>query len=296
MSKSEPILLVTAASGQLGRLVLDALLESVPASRIRAMARKPESLRAFAARGVDVRAGDYDHPDTLVAAFSGAGRLLLISGNEVGKREPQHRNAIAAAKRAGVGFVAYTSILKADTTAMLLAKEHLATEIELRNAGIPFALLRNGWYHENTTAGIPAMLANGASVGASGDGRISAASREEYARAAAAVLTSAGDENGRVYELAGDTSYTKAEFAAEVARQSGKPVVYRNLSAAEYEKALESFGLPPAFLPVFADCDVRTAHGDLFDDSRTLSKLIGRPTQTLDAAVAQALLAAGTAA
>lgn len=296
MSKKEPILLVTGAAGKLGRMVVAALLETVPASRIRASARRPEALKDFLALGIDCRAADYEQPATLDAAFAGADRILLISGNEVGKREPQHRNAIAAAKRAGAAFIAYTSILKADTTAIKLAAEHLATERELERSGIPFALLRNGWYFENDTASIPAMLANGTSIGGSGDGRISAAARADYARAAAAVLASPEDENGRIYELAGDESFTKAELAAEVSRQSGKAIGYRNLSEREYAKALESFNVPAPMAAIIADCDVQTQHGALFDNSRTLSKLIGHSTTTLEAAVAQALSAAQTAA
>ncbi len=296
MSETEPILLVTGATGKLGRLVVATLLESVPPSRIRALARRPEALADFAARGVDVRAADYEHPETLDAAFAGADRILLISGNEVGKREPQHRNAIAAARRAGARFVAYTSILKADTTAMKLALEHLATERELERSGLPFALLRNGWYFENDTASIPAMLANGTAIGASGNGRISAAARADYARAAAAVLASSEDENGRTYELAGDAGFTKAELAAEVSRQSGKAVAYRNLPEREYVQALESFGLPAPLAAMLGDSDARAAEGALFDDGRALSKLIRRSTTTLEAAVAQALGAASEGA
>ncbi|GLS24061.1 NAD(P)-dependent oxidoreductase [Labrys miyagiensis] len=288
---THPRILVAAASGQLGRLVVDGLLESLPASQIVAGVRNPDgdAAKAFAAKGVEVRKVDYADPAGLAVAFIGIDRLLLISSNAVGHRLSQHSNAIAAAKQAGVKLIAYTSILHADTTPLGLGDEHKQTEAALRESGVPFALLRNGWYTENYAASIAPALAHGAFLGAAGDGRISTAARADYARAAAAVLTSDEDQGGRIYELAGDNGFTLAEFAAEIAKVSGKPVVYKNLSEPEFKAALVGAGLPEGFAGLLADSDAGAAKGALFDDSGQLSKLTGRPTtpyaQTIAAAV-----------
>lgn len=291
MPTSSAKILVTGASGQLGRLVVQHLLDRVPAARVVAMARDAGAVADLAARGVEVRAADYDDPASLDRAFAGVERLLLISANVPGKRATQHANAVAAAKRAGVAFIAYTSILHADTNGMRLSEEHLATEAALRAAGIPFALLRNGWYAENQTASAGAAVQHGAVLGSAKDGRISFAARTDYAEAAAAVLASDADQSGRVYELAGDEGHTLSELAADLARESGKPVVYRDLPEAELAAALRTFGLPPALADILADCDVQASHGALYDDSRQLRALIGRPTTPLARSVADALRA-----
>jgi NAD(P)H dehydrogenase (quinone) len=288
---TQPRLLVAAASGQLGRLTVDALLETVPASRIVAGVRNPDgdAAKAFAAKGIEVRKVDYADPAGIAAVLAGIDRLLLISSNTLDGRVQQHRNAIAAAKQAGVELVVYTSILHADTTPLGLAADHKATEAALRESGVPFAVLRNGWYTENYTASIPPALAHGAFLGAAGDGRISTAARADYARAAAAVLASDADQAGRIYELAGDEAFTLTEFAAAIAKASGKPVVYKNLSEPEFKAVLIGAGLPAAFAALLADSDAGAAKGALFDDGKALSKLIGRPTtpyaQTVAAAV-----------
>lgn len=288
---TQPRILVAAASGQLGRLVVADLLESLPAAQIVAGVRNPDgdAAKAFAAKGVEVRKVDYADPASLASAFAGIDRLLLISSNAVGNRVSQHGNAIAAAKQAGIKLIAYTSILHADTTPLGLGEEHKQTEAALRQSGVPFALLRNGWYTENYAASIAPALAHGAFLGAAGDGRISTAARADYARAAAAVLTSDEDQGGRIYELAGDNAFTLAEFAAEIAKASGKPVVYKNLSEPEFKAVLVGAGLPEGFAGLLADSDAGAAKGALFDDSKQLSKLTGRPTtpyaQTVAAAV-----------
>ena len=288
---TQPRLLVAAASGKLGQLTVDALLESVPASHIVAGVRNPDgdAAKAFAAKGIETRKVDYADPAGLAAGLAGIDRLLLISSNALDGRVQQHRNAIAAAKQAGVKLVVYTSILHADTTPLGLAGDHKATEAALRESGVPFAVLRNGWYTENYTASIPPALAHGAFLGAAGDGRISTAARADYARAAAAVLASDADQAGRIYELAGDDSFTLTEFAAAIAKASGKPVVYKNLSEPEFKAVLVGAGLPEAFAALLADSDAGAAKGALFDDGKALSKLIGRPTtpyaQTVAAAV-----------
>lgn len=282
---------ITGATGQLGRLVIEALLKHVPPGEIIAAVRNPAKAGDLAAQGVVVREADYDRPETLGPAFAGARKVLLISSSEIGRRGPQHRAAIAAAQAAGVSLFAYTSVLHADTSPLVIADDHKETEAALKASGVPHVLLRNGWYTENYTAAIAPALAHGAVIGASGDGRISAAARADYAQAAAAVLLSSEPQAGKVYELAGDGSFTKAEFGAELARQSGKPVAYQNLPEAAYAQALAGAGLPEAFAAILAQSDTATAQGALFDDSGTLSRLLGRPTTPLAETIAKALAA-----
>ena len=279
---------VTGATGQLGRFVIDALLKKVPAGEIVAAVRTPAKAADLAALGVIVRQADYGQPETLEAAFAGVDKLLLISGSEVGQREAQHKAVIEAARAAGVGFIAYTSLLHADTSPLGLGVEHRATEALLKASGIPFALLRNGWYSENYAASIPPALAHHAFIGAAGEGRIASAARQDYAEAAAEVMTRE-DQAGKVYELAGDDSYTLAQFATEIAAQSGEKVEYVNLSQSEFAAALKNAGLPEGLAEMLADSDAGAEKGGLFDDSRQLSQLIGRPTTTWQAVIRAAL-------
>ncbi|MBN9410280.1 MAG: SDR family oxidoreductase [Burkholderiales bacterium] len=282
---------ITGATGQLGRLVIQSLLRrGVPAADLIAAVRTPAKAADLAALGVQVRQADYTRPDTLAAALQGVDRLLLISSSEVGQRTAQHRAAIDAAKAAGVKLVAYTSLLRADTSPLGLAAEHVATEALLRESGLPTVLLRNGWYTENYLASAPVALQHGAVLGSAKDGRIAAATRADYAEAAAVAISGEG-QAGRTYELAGDASWTLADFAAELARQSGKPVVYKDLPEADYAAVLVQAGLPQGFADLLADSDVGASRGGLFDDSRTLSRLIGRPTTPLADAVKAALAA-----
>ncbi|OYU89338.1 MAG: NAD(P)-dependent oxidoreductase [Bradyrhizobiaceae bacterium PARB1] len=281
-------ILVTAAGGQLGRLTIDALLRQVPASQIVAGLRDPAKGADLAAKGVTVVAADYSKPETLDAALKGIDRVLLISSNELGQRVAQHRNVIDAAKRAGVKLLAYTSVLRADTSKLSVAKEHLPTEELIRASGVPFVLLRNGWYTENYTASIPAALAHGALISSAKDGRIASASRADYAAAAAAVL--AGEDHaGKVYELAGDEAYTLEQFAAELTKQSGKAVAYVRLPEADFKAALLGAGLPEELAELIATSDTAAADGALFDDSHTLSKLIGRKTTSFAETIREAL-------
>lgn len=282
------MIVITGASGQLGRIVMKELLKSVPAKDLVAAVRTPDKVADLAERGVLVRRADYDKPATLEAAFAGADKLLLISSSEVGRRAPQHKNVIIAAKKAGVKFMAYTSILHADTTPLPLGLEHLQTEKMLAESGIPYALLRNSWYTENYAAGIPAALEHGVVIGCAGDGRISSAPRADYAAAAAAVLR-ADNQAGKIYELAGDESYTLSEFAAEISRQSGKTVTYQNMPEVDYAQALKSAGLPEVFATLLSESDTGASKGGLFDDSRMLSALIGRPTTPLAEVVRETL-------
>ncbi|EGI53707.1 nmrA-like family protein [Sphingomonas sp. S17] len=280
---------ITGATGKLGRLVIDTLLQTIPASDIAALARSPDKAAELAAKGVAVRQADYDRPETLDSALAGIERLLLISSNEMGRRVPQHRAVIAAAQRAKVKLLAYTSLLHADRSPLAVREEHVATEAALAEAAIPHVLLRNGWYIENYTGSVGMAIDNGSIIGAAGDGRISAAARADYAAGAAAVLTATADQSGQVYELAGDTAFTLAELAAQITRLSGKTVTYRDLPADECRAALVVRGLPEPIAARMVASDIGIAKGGLFDDSRQLSRLIGRPTTPLSEALATAL-------
>lgn len=281
------MIVVTGSTGHLGRLVLEALLKKVPARRIAAVARDPDKARDLAARGVEVRRGDYAKPETLGAALAGAERLLLVSSSEVGRRVAQHAAVVDAAKAAGVKLLAYTSILRAETSRISLAAEHRATEAAIRASGLPYVFLRNGWYLENYTENLAPALQHGAFVGSANGGRIAAAARADYADAAVAVLTGAGGKE--VYELAGDRPFTMSELAGEVSRQAGKPIVYRDLPPEQYRAVLTGAGLPGPVADVYVDADVQAAKGDLDDSSGELRRLIGRPTTSLAAAVGVAL-------
>tara|TARA_R110002167_G_scaffold204404_2_gene408482 strand:- start:15154 stop:16005 length:852 start_codon:yes stop_codon:yes gene_type:complete len=282
------MIVVTGTSGQLGRLVVEALLKKLPAGEIVAAVRNPEKVTDLAARGVQVRQADYDQPASLIAAFKGADKLLLISASEVGRRVPQHRAVIDAAKAAGVGLLAYTSLLHADTSPLPLAAEHKETESLIRASGLPAVILRNGWYTENYTAGIPTALQYGVVLGSAKQGRIASAARADFAEAAATVLTQE-NQAGRIYELAGDESYTLDELAAEIAGQSGKIVAYQDLPESEFKTALLGAGLPDFLATLLAESDVGASKGGLFDDSRQLSALIDRPTTSLAELVRLAL-------
>lgn len=278
--------LVTGASGHLGRRTVLALLDrGVPAGGIVATARDLSAVADLADLGVQVRRGDYDDLASLDAAFAGVDRALLVSSNAVGARVPQHRNVIEAAVRAGVELLAYTSLLRADTSGLGLAGEHRATEDLLKQSALPVTLLRNGWYIENYTENTAPALATGQVIGAAGTGRISAATRQDFAEAAAAVLAG-GEHAGAIYELAGDEAFTMAEYAAALGAATGREIGYTDLPATDYTAALTSAGVPAAFAEVLADSDLGVARGDLEDHSGDLARLIGRPTTRLAEAVA----------
>ncbi len=285
---SHPLYAVTGASGQLGRLAVAALAARVGAAAVVAIVRDPARAAGLFPAGVAIRAGDYDQPASLEAAFAGVERLLLISSNAIGQRLAQHRNAIAAARQAGVARIAYTSVLRADISPLGLAEEHRQTESALAESGLPHSLLRNGWYTENYAASIPPALAHGALIGSAGDGRIASAARADYAEAAAVALI--GDQAPRVvHELAGDASYSLAEFAAELSRQAGKTVPYVDMPEADYRGALLDAGLPEGLASLLADSDAAAAKGALNDESRVLSRLIGRPTTPFATTIVEAL-------
>jgi len=271
---------LTGATGQLGQFVVEALLKTVPAKEIVAIVRNPAKAEALSKQGLIVRQGDYNDQAALTQALAGVEKLLLISSSEVGQRAAQHRNVIDAAKAAGVKFIAYTSLLHADTSPLGLHVEHVETEKLLAESGIPFALLRNGWYSENYLASAPAALAHGVFIGAAGEGKIASATRADYAAAAARVISEEGHA-GKVYELAGDSAWTLSDLAALLSEASGKKVVYQNLSEADFAAALKGAGLPDGLAEMLADSDIGASKGGLFDDSQTLSKLIGRPTTSI---------------
>jgi len=282
------MIVITGATGQLGRLVVAALLKKVPADRIVAAVRNKDKAADLASKGIQVRIADYNQPQTWDAALKGAEKVLMISANEIGQRARQHRSVIDAAKRQGVKLLAYTSVLRCDTSVLGLAAEHKETESAIRASGVPFVLLRNSWYTENYTAGIPAVLAAGALYGCAGTGRVASAGRIDYAEAAAAVLTMP-DQAGKVYELAGDSGYTHAELAEEISRHAGRKIGYVDLTEAQYRDALKKAGLPEAYAALIADSDSGASKGALFDDGRQLSKLIQRPTTAMSATVSAAM-------
>jgi NAD(P)H dehydrogenase (quinone) len=274
------MIVVTGASGQLGRLVIDGLLERVPADQIAAVARQPESIKDLAELGVEIRQADYDDPNTLPAAVAGASKLLLISSNAVGKRAQQHQAVVEAAKNAGVGLLVYTSVLHAHVSPLIVAPDHKVTEETIIAAGLPYVFLRNGWYTENYEQPARSAVDTGMIIGSAGDGKVASATRADYAAAAVAVLTTGGHEN-TIYELSGDTAWTYADLAAEVARISGRDVTYRNLPADEHHNSLLEAGLPEAAASTYASFDRDIARGALGTTTGHLSSLIGRPTTTL---------------
>lgn len=276
---------VTGATGQLGKLVVEQLKKKVAVENIVALVRTPDKASDL---GIEVRAFDYNKPNEMVGALNGIDHLLLISANEIGKRTEQHKNVIEAAQKADVQWIVYTSLLHADTSSLNLAGEHRFTEEALKGSGIDYTILRNGWYTENYTGSIQGALKAGAFVASAGDGKISSATRTDYAEAAAVAITDQS-HNGMTYELAGDTAYSLSELAAEISKQSGKQIPYKNLPEAEYAGILKNMGVSEQFANAIASWDISASKGDLFNDSKQLSKLIGRPTTPLSATVKSSL-------
>ncbi|QPB42088.1 SDR family oxidoreductase [Rodentibacter haemolyticus] len=276
---------VTGATGQLGRLVIEQLKARVPAENIIALVRSPEKAADL---GVTVRRGDYKDTTSLDSALQGVDKLLLISSNDLGNRVADHKNVIDAAKKAGVKQIVYTSLLRADSSPLSVAKEHPATEADLKNSGLVYTILRNGWYTENYTGSIPVALANGAFYGSAGEGKISSAARADYAQAAVEVLLGEGHDN-QTYELVGDTAYTLTELAAELSKQSDKTIPYVDIPEADYAAALAKAGVPADFAAIIAGWDTDAKNGALYAEDRTLSRLIGRPTTDLATVIKAAL-------
>jgi NAD(P)H dehydrogenase (quinone) len=280
-------IVVTGATGHLGRHVVRQLLEKVPADRITAVVRDRDRAADLAAHGVRLAVADYNAPETFDGLFSAGDRVLLISGNEFDKgRVKQHTGVIEAAKKAGVALLAYTSAPSSLTAA--LADDHRATEEVLTGSGVPYVLLRNGWYHENYTEQLAPVLEHGAVVQAAGEGRVSSASRADYAAAAVAVLAGEGHEN-QAYELGGDEAWSFAEYAAELSRQTGREIAYHPVSVEAYAGILTGAGVPGPLADVLAGVDAAIEKGELVVSSGDLSRLAGRPTTPLAEAVAAAL-------
>jgi len=280
---------ITGATGKLGRLTIKHLLTRVDAENIVAIARDIQKTGDLSEKGVHVRIADYSNRATFASALANIDTLLLISSSEIGKREAQHINVVDAAKTAGVKRIVYTSILHADTNPISLATEHLATENYIKQSGIPYIILRNGWYTENYTDSISTALANGALIGSAKDGKISSANRENYAEAAVAVLTEKTETN-KTYELAGDNAYTLTELSAEISKQTGKNITYNDLTEDEYASILETAAkLPKEFAQAIAAWDANASQNALFGTEKDLSDLIGHPTSSLTASVSAAL-------
>ena len=281
---------ITGASGHLGRLVVDQLLAAgTPPAQIVATGRDTDKLADLARNGVAVRRADFADPGTLDDAFAGAETLMLVSSTTVGERFDNARNAIDAARRAGVSRIVYTSIVNASTARMTLADAHRRTEDYLRASGSAFVILRNGWYLENYTDQLPMITKYHALLGSAGDGLVSAASRRDLAAATVAVLT--GDDHlGAIYELGG-TPFTLTELAATISDVLGTPIAYRDMPVADYTATLTGAGLPPQMAAAVADADAGLARGELFTASDDLVKLIGRPAITAHEAVRNAAAA-----
>ncbi|GED85422.1 NAD(P)-dependent oxidoreductase [Streptomyces sp. 6-11-2] len=266
---------------------MEQLLERVPADQVTAVVRTPEKAAGLAERGVRIAVADYNAPETFDGLFSAGDKVLLISGNEFDKgRVQQHRVVIDAARAAGVALLAYTSA--PGTLKAALADDHHGTEEAVLASGVPYVLLRNGWYHENYTEQLAPVLEHGAVVHAAGEGRISSAPRAEYAAAAVAVLTGEGHEN-KTYELGGDEAWSLAEYAAELSRQTGRRITSNPVTVEEYAGILTGAGLPGPLAAILAGVDASIEKGELVITSGDLSRLIGRPTSPVSEAIAAAL-------
>jgi NAD(P)H dehydrogenase (quinone) len=279
------MIVVTGATGHLGTLVIEGLLKTIPASEVVAAVRTPEKASALAALGVQIRKADYDDPASLAPAFAGADKVLFISGSDAGKRIPQHTAVVNAAVEAGVSHLVYTSILSADTTTMSLAADHKATERLIRDSGIPFTFLRNGWYTENYVQAVAQALATGSFAGSAGDGKVGAVPRADYADATVTVLTTGGHEN-KVYELAADEAWTYADLAAALSAATGTTITYQDVPAEQHQRILEAAGVPAVYAAIYTDSDRGVKDGELASDSHDLSTLAGHPTASLRDSVA----------
>ncbi len=276
---------VTGSTGQLGNIVINELKKRTDVKNIVALVRNPQKAAHL---GVETRLFDYNQPEKLADALKGIDRLLLISSSEIGQRAPQHKNVIDAAVKANISKLFYTSLLHLDTTTLVLGDEHKITEQHLKESGLDYTLLRNGWYTENYTQSIPQALEHGALIGSAKNGKIASAPRQDYGEAAAIALT-LETEQPKIYELAGNTAYTLEELAQEVSHQTQKTIVYKDLPENEFAAALQQAGLPEGFANVLASSDVSASKGDLFSESKDLSNLLGRNTTPLSTSIKNTL-------
>jgi NAD(P)H dehydrogenase (quinone) len=272
---------IPAASGHLGRLVVqDLLSRGVPAADIVAGARNPDAIADLAATGVRTARIDYDEPATVEAALSAGDSFVLVSGKDLTIRDKQHADAIAAAARAGVGHIVYTSALRAAESSSPLAASHAPTEDAVRASGVPFTFLRNSWYTENYGGQIPGLRDSGVLIASVGDARVASAGRIDFAQAVGAVLTSEGHV-GRTYELSGDVAWTYHDLAAAFSEVLGRDVVYRPVSTEEHVEILKGAGVPEKFATMLAAVDAGIGEGAFAYRNGDLARLIGRPTTPL---------------
>ena len=284
---------ITGATGQLGHYVIQALLTKTDAQNIVALVRDLNKAQHLKAQGVELRHFDYDQTETLAPALEGIDKLLLISANEIGRRTPQHQAVIQAAQQSKVPYIAYTSLLNADASTLGLSQEHRETEALIKNSGLTYTFLRNNWYTENYLAGLSHAIESGTLYGAANDGKISSASRIDYAEAAATVLISDAHEN-KIYELAGSTAFTLQDLADAISEVSGQAVQYKNLTSEQYHKGLVQAGLPTGLVDVIVDADVKTQTGAMFSDSKDLEQLIGRKTTSIQEEIKNTLNTSST--
>jgi NAD(P)H dehydrogenase (quinone) len=282
------MIVVTGATGRLGQLVIDGLLQRVPPAQIIAAVRTPAKAASLTARGVTVRAADYSEPGQLSSAFTGADRVLLISSNDPRQSVAQHTAVIEAARQAGAGLLAYTSLWHADTSTLLTAVPHRLTEPVIRDSGVPYTFLRNNLYTDHYAPQIRQAAKSGIFVGSAGTGRVASATRADYAAAAVAVLTGNGHEN-KVYELGGDVAWSYAELVAVLSKATGHEIAYQSIPPAEHHKLLVTAGIPPVVADLFIDTYTGIADGQLADTPGHLRALIGHPTTSLADAVAAIL-------
>lgn len=279
-------ILVTGATGQLGSKVVEALSKSVPASQLAVSVRNPEKAESLRARGIEVRHGDFDHPETLDLAFKGVERLLLVStdgDNET--RTRQHKNAVAAAERAGVKFIAYTSIVNATESKNIFAPTHQATEEAILTTGIPYSFLRNNWYLDNEIPSIQAVLAGSPWVTSAGNGKVGWAPRQDYAEAAATVLTGNGHEN-TIYELSGKL-LTQEELASALGNVLGKEVPVQQVDDVAYADIMKAAGVPDFAIPIVVGIQKSIREGTLAIESNDFEKLLGHPAAPVNQALGQ---------
>lgn len=279
---------ITGATGLLGRLVIQSLIKLNSQHRIIALVRDLDKALALSNQGIETRYFDYDQPQSLIPALTGVDKLLLISATEIGRRTSQHKAVIEAAYAAQVPYIAYTSLLHANSTALSVAKEHHETEQLIQNSGLKYTFLRNNWYTENYLASLSNTIESGVLYAAARDGKISSATRQEYAEAAANVLLNIGHEN-QIYELAGSTAFTLTDLAEAISQVSGQAIRYQNLDAQQYQQGLIQAGLPQALVEVIVDADIHANQGALYSESQDLENLINRKTISIHDAVKNAL-------